>query len=929
MKHFKNLFWVVLLLITLSACDNNNKLTYDISINNDLSTNYFVGDTLDLKEYFIISDSDGNNIEVTDLMIDSSKLNMGAEGEYKVTLTYQGQIKEITIKVSKETITYTIQINDSKSTTINLNDSIDFKDYFIITDSKGNNVTILDSMIVDSLVDLNTPGTYPLYIQFEGLVEEIMITVIADTPVTYSILINETKSTSIDLNDSSVDYKDYFILKDSNGLTYEVTDSMIDASNVDLSVPGSYSIYITFQTLTKELIIHVVDSTPIVTYEIKVNESLPKEFPLGISNIDFKSYFNISDSLGNTVEVLNDMLDLSNVTLNKVGTFTVSITCKDIIKNITFTITAPNKMEASDLYISEYSEGSSYNKYIELFNGTGSDIDLSSYTLKLFNNSIEPAQYEFRLTGTLKDGDTLIVYNGAANATIKNSNGISNQVISFNGNDPIGLYKNDILIDIVGDLNQQVSEGFEAGGVPLATKDNTIIRKSNVFGPNSTWSPSEWEVLGFEIYNNINKHKMDYYQAPDIIIPVERTPDLYISEYFEGNGIYKDSKYIEIYNGLGYDVNLENYALELYANGLTEPEFIQPLSGVLKDKEVYIVYAPYSADEIKQAGHLSSEVAYFNGRHAVSLTKNGEIIDLIGVIGEYPPDAEGWWVNDIIGTANNTLIRDYSVDSPSSTWIISEWYVCSENYLFDIGQHNIAYEYEVIEDFDVLFTHIKNLELDSKGTATSTSQVTIKGTVYMDVKSETTLVYITDGKNFIKLHGDKIHNYTTPNQVYEVVGYYKSYLYQPTFEVITPSSDILALRDELPVTEITFKEVTLDEIVNLKKEDFFSNINNGYLQSMLHVKGYLQLDTHNSSKWDYALTINETYTKNDTQYINNALYFKNEVGELESILIDYEVDLEYENIEVDILGVIYDWNPNRKNWRLYVSDTLTLDFLTI
>ena len=203
-------------------------------------------------------------------------------------------------------------------------------------------------MIVDSLVDLNTPGTYPLYIQFEGLVEEIMITVIADT-VTYSILINETKSTSIDLNDSSVDYKDYFILKDSNGLTYEVTDSMIDASNVDLSVHGSYSIYITFQTLTKELIIHVVDSTPIVTYEIKVNESLPKEFPLGISNIDFKSYFNISDSLGNTVEVLNDMLDLSNVTLNKVGTFTVSITCKDIIKNITFTITAPNKMEASDL----------------------------------------------------------------------------------------------------------------------------------------------------------------------------------------------------------------------------------------------------------------------------------------------------------------------------------------------------------------------------------------------------------------------------------------------------------------------------------------------------------------------------------------------------------------------------------------------------
>ena len=927
MKHFKNLIWVVLLLFTLSACDNN-KLTYEISINNNLSTNYFVGDTLDLKQYFIISDSDGNNIEVTDSMIDSSTINMNQVGQYKVTLTYQGVIKEITIKVSKETLTYSIQINDSKSTTINLNDSsIDFKDYFIITDSKGNNVTILDSMIVDTLVDLTKQGSYPLYIQFEGLVEEIILNVIDDTPLTYTISINESKSTSINLNDSSVDLKDYFIIKDSNGLDIEVLESMIDDSSVDLSTPGSYSISIQYQNLTKELVIHVVDNTPPITYKISVNESLPKEFTLGVTTIDFKSYFIISDSLGNTVEVLDDMLGLSNVTLNKVGNFTVSITYKGIIKNITFTITAPDKMVASDLFISEYSEGSSYNKYIEIFNGTGKDIDLSNYTLKLFNHSATPAQYEFSLNGLLKDGDTYVVYNGAANTTIKNSGDAFNQVISFNGNDPIALFKHDVLIDIVGDLSTPVSEGFDAGGVLLATKDNTIIRKSNVFGPNDNWTPDEWEVLGFEVYDDLKTHSMDYYQKPVIIDPIVRTPDLYISEYFEGNGIYNDSKYIEIYNGLGYDVDLKDYALELYAGGLLEPKFVQSLSGILKDRSVYIVYAPYSMDEIKQKGHLSSEVAYFNGRHAISLTKNGSIIDLIGVIGEYP-DNTGWLVDGLSGTANNTLIRDYQIDSPSPIWISSEWYVCYENYLYDIGQHNIIYEDDVIDDFDILFNHIKNLELDSKGTATSESVVTIRGTIYMDVKSETTLVYITDGKNFIKLHGDKIHNYTTPNQVYEVVGYYKSYLYQPTFEVVTPSTDITVLRDETPITNITSKEVTLEEILAMKKENFVSNINNGYLQSMLQIKGYLQLDTHNSSKWDYALTINETYTKNDTQYINNALYFKNEVSELENILIDYEVDLEFENIEVDIFRVIYDWNPNRKNWRLYVSDTLTFDFLT-
>ena len=247
--------------------------------------------------------------------------------------------------------------------------------------------------------------------------------------------------------------------------------------------------------------------------------------------------------------------------------------------------------------------------------------------------------------------------------------------------------------------------------------------------------------------------------------------------------------------------------------------------------------------------------------------------------------------------------------------------------IYDIGQHNVDYENEVIEDFDLLFNLITQLELNDKGTATSTNSVTIKGTVYMDVENETTLVYITDGKSFIKLHGTKIHNYTSPNTVYEVTGNYKSYLYIPTFEVINSDTDITVLRDETPVTSISIKEVTLEEILNLKLENFITNINYGYLQSMLKLEGYLQLDTHNSTTWDYALTTQETYTKNNTQYINNGLYFKNDVDDLEDLLMDYEVDVDNENTKVSVLGVIYDWNPNRKNWRIYISDTLTSNFL--
>ena len=76
-------------------------------------------------------------------------------------------------------------------------------------------------------------------------------------------------------------------------------------------------------------------------------------------------------------------------------------------------------MYANDLFISEYSEGSSYNKYIEIFNGTGKHINLSEYSVKLFNNGASTPQYELALSGVLNDGETYVIYNGAANTTIK------------------------------------------------------------------------------------------------------------------------------------------------------------------------------------------------------------------------------------------------------------------------------------------------------------------------------------------------------------------------------------------------------------------------------------------------------------------------------------------------------------------------------
>ena len=58
----------------------------------------------------------------------------------------------------------------------------------------------------------------------------------------------------------------------------------------------------------------------------------------------------------------------------------------DIFDESNYAFSIVNTNSQADLFISEYCEGTSYNKYIEIFNGIGALIDFSKYTLKIFHN---------------------------------------------------------------------------------------------------------------------------------------------------------------------------------------------------------------------------------------------------------------------------------------------------------------------------------------------------------------------------------------------------------------------------------------------------------------------------------------------------------------------------------------------------------------
>lgn len=168
---------------------------------------------------------------------------------------------------------------------------------------------------------------------------------------------------------------------------------------------------------------------------------------------------------------------------------------------------------ATDLFISEYVEGSSNNKALEIFNGTGADVDLSQYSLKKQTNGEGDYKNEKALSGTLANGDVYVIANTQASDAIKaKANLTEGTITSFNGNDAIGLFKNDMQIDEVGVFNQ----------IEMWGENVTLIRKSSVTSPKVPYDASEWDSYEIDYIANLGTHTMDDFG--EILHPITGSP---------------------------------------------------------------------------------------------------------------------------------------------------------------------------------------------------------------------------------------------------------------------------------------------------------------------------------------------------------------------------------------------------------------------
>ena len=149
-----------------------------------------------------------------------------------------------------------------------------------------------------------------------------------------------------------------------------------------------------------------------------------------------------------------------------------------------------------NLIISEYLEGTSNNKAVEIYNPTSSAINMSGYVLNLYSNgSNTPSSNSFTFPNKmLAAGDVYVIANSQAIPAILAVADTVSTVTFFNGDDALALLNGTTYLDVIGQLSVDPGTNWPVGSG--TTVDYTLVRKSTVNKGQINWAigATEWDV---------------------------------------------------------------------------------------------------------------------------------------------------------------------------------------------------------------------------------------------------------------------------------------------------------------------------------------------------------------------------------------------------------------------------------------------------
>lgn len=169
------------------------------------------------------------------------------------------------------------------------------------------------------------------------------------------------------------------------------------------------------------------------------------------------------------------------------------------------------------LIISEYFEGSAFNKAIELYNTSIYPIDLDNYEVFLYTNGSTTFNSVFAPQGILGGGETFVIAHPQAGPELTAIADTLSTVVNFNGDDAIVLQELGVDIDAVGEVGVDPGESWPVG--TGTTRDFALVRLPFVTGGTMNWdvAASQFTAQSSVVYSSLGNHDF---------IPCSNTPVL-------------------------------------------------------------------------------------------------------------------------------------------------------------------------------------------------------------------------------------------------------------------------------------------------------------------------------------------------------------------------------------------------------------------
>jgi predicted extracellular nuclease len=148
------------------------------------------------------------------------------------------------------------------------------------------------------------------------------------------------------------------------------------------------------------------------------------------------------------------------------------------------------------LYFSEYVEGGSYNKALEIRNPGTQVAELGTCAIRNYPNGASTPNVTVNLAGTIAPGGVFVVCNPGASEMVISLCDLTANGIAFNGDDAVQLVCGGESVDVIGQIGYQPpASGWGFGSITTA---NATLRRrcgvtagdpdgSDPFSPDVEW----------------------------------------------------------------------------------------------------------------------------------------------------------------------------------------------------------------------------------------------------------------------------------------------------------------------------------------------------------------------------------------------------------------------------------------------------------